>query len=219
MEFRRLVDLWRTTSNLHRFNSPASENDFQAVEAALDFQVPQALRDLYLYSNGMSLFQGDLRIYPLVSTDDNVGLERATAQCRKWFRIPSELVVFGDNGSDEHYGLWKTSPSAKSFACPIIELGELFHDPACMALVATDLLPFLYGETAFFALFSEFDNGLLDLIELPETLRVPKSQVNNDHFARIREWADPMLPDYNPEPYTKGLDSASIKSILLKNAA
>jgi hypothetical protein len=214
MEFGQLVRLWQATSNLHKFNPPASQDDLSKVETGLAFHLPQALRELYLFSNGMSLFEGCLRIYPLLSTGEKDGLESATSQCRKWFQIPAEIVVFGDNGSDEHYGFWKTKPANETFACPIIEIGELFHDPACMSFVATNLLTFLYGEMAVFSLLSEFDNEALYIIGLPEALRVPRSQVNNKHFASIRKWLDPMLPDHDPEPYTKGLNTAQIRKIL-----
>ena len=97
---------------------------------------------------------------------------------------------------------------------PVIEVGELYHDPACMAIVATDLLPFLYGETAFFALSSKTVNdNVLEAIHLPESLRVNKEQSPNAQFARIREWIDPMLPDSDPEPYTKGLDINQVKTL------
>ena len=213
MELKELIQLWQVTSSLHSFNPPVNQKDLQQAEAKLAFHLPPPLRELYLYSNGMSLFRGSLSIYPLLSTNGKDGLDSVTTQCREWFQIPPDVLVFGNNGSDEHYGFWTSRPPIVTFSCPIVEIGELYVDPACMAVVATDLLPFLFGETAFFSLVSELGGDVLDIIDLPEELRVDRSQVNNKHFAKIRKWADPMLPDPDPEPYTKGLNTNQIQKL------
>jgi hypothetical protein len=214
LELSKLFQFWQATSPHHRFSASANEEDMRRVEAAFGFRMAAPLRELYLFSNGLSLFRGDLKIYPLLSEANRHGMDTATTNCRGWFHIPSEVVVFGDNGSDEHYGFWTAQSSTDPFGCPIIEIGQLFIDPACMSLAATDLLPFLYGETVFSSLLSEIGDEALDILELPQELRVGRSVVDNKHFARIRRWADPGLPDPDPEPYTKGLDSLQIRSLL-----
>jgi len=211
MELKELFQAWQLTSSLHSFNPPASEQSLLSVESELGFRIPQPLRELYLFSNGMHLFHGDLNLYPL--QNGNNTLSNASRQCSEWFKIPPDLLIFGDNGSDEHYGIWATKVNNEIFGFPIIEIGELYHDPACMVIVSTDLLPFLYGVTAFFTLLSDNNGEALDIIGFPINLRVDKNEVNDEYFARIRKWIDPMSPDLNPEPYTKGLNTYQVKSL------
>jgi hypothetical protein len=213
-ELRELVQAWQLTPGLHTFNPPASAQDLSRLEGELGFRLPPALRELYLFSNGMDLFRGNLRVYPLFAADGDPALNNATAQCRGWFQIPPEVLVFGDNGADEHYGVWTAEARNPAFGHPVIEIGELFTDPACMAVVATDLWPFLIGSSAFHSLLSEAGDEALDILGLPRELRLSRKQINNEHFSRLRKWIDPGLPDPDPEPYTKGLDARQVKALI-----
>jgi len=216
MSLQELVRAWQITASFHSFNPPATERDLEKVELELGFHLPVPLRELYLFSNGMHLLRGNLNIYPLLPENGKRALSNASIQCRELFQIPPEVLVFGDNGSDEHYGIWNTEIKSEIFKHPILEIGELFVDPDCMTVVATDLSPFLYGTTAFYILSSAGSNEALDVIGLPQEIRTGKDVSSNEHFSYIRKWIDPLLPDPDPEPYTKGLDTAQIKKLFAK---
>lgn len=207
-----LIQCWQVQKKLHIFHPPATETELRLAEEAVAHQFPEALRKVYEFSDGLQLYDGNLKIYPLSS--DESGLAASSAQCHEWFKIPAEVVVFANNGSDEHYGIWCGESHNETFGNPVIEVAELFEDPDCMAIQSTDLVPFLRSLTAFFSLSYGANEEVLQILNLPSSLQVTARDVNDELYGKIRAWSDPALPDPNPEPYTRGIDAAQLKSEL-----
>lgn len=206
MNLQKLIRAWQHSATLHRFLPPASEEELQHAETILNYRLPESLRELYLFSNGAELLQGNLQILPLEAEETSMGLTTATPQLREWhWQIPSEVLVFGDDGSDSLFGIWLPEARHPKFEHPVLEIGTIFG-PQCMAVVGTGFLPFLYGWTTFYLMLLEADSMALDAIELPASLRVRSDELDDEVFARLRKWADPDLPNYHPDPYRQGHD-------------
>ncbi len=73
-----------------------------------------------------------------------------------------------------------------------------------MAIAATDFVSFLLGWTAYYFLLLEVESINLDAIGLPQHLR--HGRMDDEHFAQLRNWADPNLPDLYPNPYKRGYE-------------
>src|SRR5919204_2954219 len=95
-----LVDAWRLSADLHRLRSGASESELAVAEDDLGRPLPEPVRALYRLTDGASFLDGNLNVYPLQA--ETLGLVGASDWLRsvRW-TIAEELVVFGDNGSDD----------------------------------------------------------------------------------------------------------------------
>jgi hypothetical protein len=105
------------------------------------------------------------------------------------------LVVFGGDGSDGYYGLWLPEQSERQESAPVIELGEIFDDPAFMAVAGTGVVPFLAARTVYYLrLYEDLAEAAtgLDILGAPEELRI-RDEVDDELFAAIYRWADPEL--------------------------
>ena len=212
MKLQTLVQAWRSSEKSNLFPPGATDLELELAESKLGFQLPSTFRELYRLFNGANLLNGNLQIYPLEETDHSLGLSSGSEKLRSWdWPIPNEGLVFGDNGSDDHFGMWLPKIQGKIFNHPILRIGEIF-EPRCMAIEATGLVPFLLGWTAYYSLLYEAENPLLDVLGLPEILRFNPDEMD-DPFTRIRQWADPNLPDSSPDPYSHGHDIKSLISI------
>ena len=62
--------------------------------------IPEDLRVVCAEMAGQELLGGNLRIYPLEADDpDTLTVANASDRLRSWdWRVPDELVVFGNNG-------------------------------------------------------------------------------------------------------------------------
>lgn len=63
----RILAAWRLSPDLHRFASPADETTIAAAEGPLGRRLPDTLKVLYQFSDGMSSLGGNLFLEPLVS--------------------------------------------------------------------------------------------------------------------------------------------------------
>jgi len=212
MQFQRLIKAWRASESLHKINSRATDYDLELAEAALGFPLPDSLRELYQFSDGIYLLEGNLQIHPLQETNGVDGLSTASsANLRKWgWQVPIEVLAFGNNGGDEQPGIWLPEVQGSAFKHPILEIGEIF-EPQSMAILATDLESFLVGWTAYYSMLCEADSSALDMLGVPDTLRFKSDDLDGEVFARLRQWADPHLPDPYPDPYRKPYDAEGLR--------
>ena len=143
-----------------------------------------------------------------IRADDNkLTLMSLSSKLREWdWLVPEELLLFGDDGGDSQLGVWLPEQEACVDDCPVIELGET----DVMAIAGTNLYRFLKGRTAYYLLLREADARSLDALGLPTDLRT--DDLDDDHFARIRKWADPGIPDPWPDPYRRGVTADELRS-------
>jgi hypothetical protein len=215
MDINALIDSWKLTSDLNVFNPAASDEEIEEAERLLGIELPVSLKTIFGFSNGFELLEGNLQVVPLKS-DDGFHLAAFTPQLREWGTpVPQQVLAFGDNGSDSTFGVWLPDNSMSS--SPVIEIGAI-HTPNCMAIAGTSLFHFLLGWTAYYFMLLEVDSKALDIIQLPEELRFDAQELEEEHFAAIRKWADPQLPNFTPDPYVQKYDASDIKNILGSSA-
>ena len=210
MDLQNLIRVWQEMDDGYSFAPAATESEIEQTEAALGLEMPAVLRQLYLFSNGLSVVEGDLQVDPLQDRGKIIGLEtvRSLVQEGGGPPPPREILAFGGNGSDEQFGIWLPPVQRSGFDHPIILIGEFDFD--MLAIAGTSLIPFLYGWTAYYALMYEVDAQVLDALGVPAALRVSERYLDDEAFARIREHYDPGLPDYDPHPYQRGSNVAEL---------
>jgi hypothetical protein len=196
-----LVEAWRLSSELHELSAGASEAELAAAEAELGRSLPEAARALYRVTNGAALLRVNLRLYPLWA--DELGLVAASDWLRsvEW-TIPEELVVFGDNGSDDSFGLWLPRGRRDDDPAPVIQIAEVGDG---FAVAGTSLVPFLTGWSAYYLLLLEADRSALSALGVPQ--RLWDAEPDEKIFA----WADPDLPDPDPDPYGRPVDVEALR--------
>ena len=69
--------------------------------------IPPDLRDICAEIGGHELLGGNLRIYPFEADDpDTLTVANASERLRSQdWPVPDELVIFGDNGQGDSFGL------------------------------------------------------------------------------------------------------------------
>ena len=215
MDFNTLAKSWELTSELSNVPKGANRSEFIDIEASLNLSLPASLKSFYTITNGPSLLQSNLNIVPL-NSDDYSNLKQFTNQLKEWdFLIPNEVLAFADNGGDSTYAIWIEQNDLSD--SPIIEIGTCFDSP-CLSIVGTSLFNFLLGWTAYYFLLYEVNTEAIDLIKLPKELRFNASELDDEQFAAIRKWADPKLPEFNPDPYVQKLDAQAIRELLKGSA-
>jgi hypothetical protein len=212
MDLQNLMRVWQEMDDGYSFVPAATEAEIEQTEAALGLEIPAVLQQLHLFSNGLYVVEGNLTVYPLRDREGFIGLEtvRSLVEWGDAPPRPQEILVFGDNGSDEQFGIWLPTVHRAGFDDPIIVIGEFDFD--MLAIAGTSLVPFLYGWTAYYALMYEVDARILDALGLPAALRVPERYLDEEAFARIRQHYDPGLPDYDPDPYRERSTVAKLKA-------
>ncbi|MFP5286351.1 MAG: SMI1/KNR4 family protein, partial [Thermoanaerobaculia bacterium] len=138
----QILDSWERSASVHLVGDPAGEGEIAAVEQEVKRRLPEALWTIYRHADGASLFSGNLRIYPLRDPQGFGLVDAADVFRREGWQIPEELLVFGDDGAGTVYGLWLPEGTAPGAPVPVVAIAETF-EPACMAVVGTDLVPFL----------------------------------------------------------------------------
>jgi SMI1 / KNR4 family (SUKH-1) len=153
-------------------------------------RLPEDLREALRELGGQELVGGNLRIYPLAADDpETLTVAAASDLLRSWdWPVPDEMVVFGDNGQGDSFGVWVPRDGG---ARPIVvEIGEVFED-ACLAVVGDDFESFLRGWTDYYTQLDERD-------------------LDEDDFYEILGRANPRLPDPRPDPYKRGLTAEQV---------
>lgn len=208
-----ILESWALSSVPEEWGQGASDAELVEAERTLKVRLPPALRGIYQVSDGLSILGGNLNFHPLEPTEERLGLTNASDQLREWnWPIPQELLVFGDNGADELFGLWLLGAADQRISSPVVEVGEIFEAKA-FAVVGTDLCRFLRAWTAFYTLRDVQEETVepeaLDVLGVPNELR---EGADDGHlFRRFFAWADPDLPDVNPDPYKRGVTAVDLR--------
>lgn len=197
-EFDPIVDAWARSSEFHELNAPATEDDLAAVEELLGRAFPPAFRALFEVSDGASYLQGNLMVERLLGGSNFESVATTSDDVREaGAPLPDEVVVFGGDGSEAGFGIWLPRGRIGA-AVPVVEIGE---GGGGLALVGTDLPPFLRGWTAYYLVLIEADPTALEALSLPHDLRIPAEEADDALFAALRKWADPSLPNHDADPY------------------
>jgi hypothetical protein len=179
----------------------------------IDRPIPDDLREICEEAGGQELLAGNLNVYPLESDDpDELTVANASDRLRSWdWPAPDQLVVFGDNGQGDHFGVW--APREGGARPIVVQIGEVFED-ACMAVVGDDLGSFLVGWGSYYALLLGDAETLREIApELPEELSSLDEDGSDDELYALLAWASPGLPDPRPDPYERGLTAAQVDGI------
>jgi len=196
----------------HEFPAGATESQLKDAEAKLGRSLPPAFRALYRFSDGMSLVDGNLNIRPLDTGDDMCLVAHSDFLRGCDWPIPDELVVFGDNGSDDLFGVWLPRDGAPEAPHPIICVGSIF-EAGSFAVYGTDLPRFLRAWCGFYLLaFAEEPCPALDALGLPMNIREGERD-SDEAFAACFAWADPGLPHIPPDPYEQRLSADDIRKM------
>lgn len=206
-DLAHVLEAWRLAPG-HYFGPPVAAGALESAERHLGRPLPTSLVDLYSAGDGMSVLGGDLSINPL---SGDMAVPGFSEQLREWgWPIPPQVVAIGTNGGGNIFGLWYPDGADPTSLTPVVEIGQVF-EPGCMALVGTDLHRFLLARTAYYVLLDDAPTAALDAIELPVGLRVVD---HPDGLAPYFRWADPDLPNHDPNPYVDRLDANDIARLL-----
>ena len=205
-----VIRAWRLSADLHALRPGANEAALRAAEQSLGRVLPADLAALYRFSNCGDLMGGNLSILPLASTGDELGLVDAADDYRaNHWPVPQEVLIFGGNGQGEPFGLWFPEDADATDDHPVIQIGELFES-ACMAVYGTSLVRFLTAWSAYYLLLEEAPGAALDALGIPKRLRTDEYA---EDYAAIAAWADPDLPDPDPDPYETAYDVEGLRRL------
>lgn len=207
----RVLTAWRLTPASFELRAPpAGDGAIAGAERALGRPLPRALKALYGFGNGISALGGNLGIVPLFDEDAD-GLVDFGTSLRSWsWPIPDQVLAFGGNGADEQFGVWYPPESPPDGPIPVVMIGAVF-EPACLALAGTDFERFLQAWSGYYLVLLEAPSEALDALGLPDALRRIPAEGGMAPYFR---WADPSLPDPNPDPYSRGMDAEGIASVI-----
>jgi hypothetical protein len=208
-----ILESWAISTMPDGWKPGASDSEISRAERTVGRGFPAPFRGLYEVSDGISILGGNLKFHSLWPKGDRLGLTNASSELREWeWPIPAELLVFGDNGADEVFGLWLPIGKDASSPRPVIEVGEIF-EPKSFAVVGTSMCRFLRAWTAYYTLLvvkqEDRRTRALDALGVPNDLRLGiKDELL---FRRLFVWADPDLADPNPDPYKRGLSAQDLR--------
>lgn len=205
----RVIAAWQEAGALHEPPRPAMPDQIGAAETALGRPLPDALRRLYEFGNGMGLMGGNLNFDSLAKGASSV-VDNGR-QLREWgWPIPRDLLMFGDNGAGDLFGVWYPPESRANWRTPVVMVGQIF-EPASFALAGTDLAPFLRAWSGYYLQLHGAPAPALDLLGLPTHLRGIDDSYGLTPYFR---WADPDLPDPDPDPYERGMDENQLDDLI-----
>ena len=211
-ELATIVAAWRLAPDPWPLAPAASEAEIAAAERALGRPLPYDLRALYALCNGPNPLGGNLAVHPL-SAVEGEGLVGMSDRLREWgWPIPDELLVFGGNGGEEQFGLWYPAGADPAASAPVVMVGAVF-EPACMALAGTSLTRFLRAWSGYYLVLEDAPAAALDMLGLPAHLRTMDDEAG---IAPYFSWADPDLPEPDPDPYAPGLDPDQIALLIAR---
>ena len=210
----KVLAAWDASADLHSTNPGASSDGLERAQGEIGRPLPAAAVDLYRALDGGSLLHGNLNLLPLLPEGVTLALTTSSDVLRSWdWPIPDELLIFGDNGAGDVFGIWL--PTARDAQPVIVQVGEIFEERS-FAIVGDDLSSFLLAHSAFYLLsFAEDEDvdAALAAIGLPEHLRELDLEDGDEAYFELLLWANPELPDPRPDPYTRGLTADEIGSL------
>ncbi len=203
-----IIEAWSRSTEFHQLNQPADDDELNRVESLLGRSFPAAFRAVYEISDGGSYLQGNLMLSRLRGT----GSFDSVATLSQDFRdagspIPSELVIFGSDGSEDSLALWMPKNPIRAGEMPVIDVGEGGEG---LALVGTDLVSFLKGWSAFYLMLIAASGSALDALGVPPELR---GAADDERLYALREWADPHLSDARADPYVRPTNVKDLRRI------
>jgi hypothetical protein len=209
----KVIAAWNASAELHSPNPGASSDGLQRAQADIGRPLPEDAVDLYRELDGGSLLHGNLNLLPLLPEGVTLAVTTSSDLLRSWdWPIPDELLIFGDNGAGDQFGIWL--PTARDGQPLIVQVGETYGDDGNLAIVGDDLPSFLLGWTAYYLMLLS-DQGetgpALSELGLPE--RLQELGDTDDDFFELLAWASPGLPDPRPDPYERGLTAAEVGSL------
>jgi SMI1/KNR4 family protein SUKH-1 len=196
----RLIASWRASADLHEFRQGATESEIEDFEILAGWKLPSEWRELYLFADGVSLFQQSVNFYPLRRLLD----ESESLRDSDW-PVPEELCVAGGNGEGDKFGLWL--PAATADTGPVVCIGPNFVDYGLdgLTIEGSSLSAFLLGKTAFNLLGdADTPRAALAALDIPPQVRskFPDDlgswanwwDVDGQAWRAVSEWADPKCP-------------------------
>jgi hypothetical protein len=205
----QVLDSWELSASVHQVGDPAGEGEITAVEREVGRRLPEALWTIYRHADGVSLFSGNLRLYPLRDPQGFGLADAADVLRREGWQIPEELLLFGDDGAGTVYGLWLPRDAPPGAPVPVVAVAETF-EPGCLAVVGTDLTAFLAGISAYYIQLIDAPTSALDALGVPADLR----DAQEPNAAALRRWADPTLGNPESDPYAHGMDAEDLRKLL-----
>ena len=221
-KMQRVIEAWKLSGEPMGLAPSVSAAEIREAEEQLGWSIPGSLRTLYELGNGFFGSFGVINLWALQSSSNKeVSLVFGTAWHRSvGWPLPEELVLFGDEGADNMYGIWMPGSSEEPI---VVECGACFEDP-CMAVAGDDIPSFLLGHSADYFLTTASDfyetEPMLDVLGVPAELRsferepmgsitAPDGRelgvvyIDPEVSLRLIRWANPGLPDPEPDPYDR----------------
>ena len=194
-----LVRCLQLSTKHHHWSPGATVAELRYAEQQLGRRIPPVLHALHEMSNGAGLVGGNLNFYPLMDHKKGFSLTRMMDMLRSWeWKLPDEVVMFADNGGESLFGYWLPRKGDPDAPCLVLE----FDMGSCdMAIAGTNLLSFINGWVANYLLVEDAPLAALDALGLPRELH--PTDFSEEEFARITRWADPDIPDSNPDPHAR----------------
>ncbi len=211
---RRILDAWAATADWHAPNPAAAPDDVTAAEHVIGRRLPQAFRELYLVHDGGGWLGHNLNLLPL--DDGNEESEGSVTGAAAAFRrfgwpVPDEVVVIGDDGASDIFGLWLPKVEERPL---VVTIGAIF-EPGCMGIAGQDLNAFLRARTAYYLLLPDDTMSAgLDALDVPVELRAPDP--DDTTWTQINEWASPTVPPSSMDAYDARLTPADLHRIASK---
>lgn len=209
----RVLKAWELSHACHEAEPGVPADAFERAERTLKRSLPPVVAELYEAVGSGAFVGGNFTLHPLFpSEDDDESLALTTASdlLRSWgWPVPEEMVIFGDDGTGNSFGLWVP---AQADAQPlVVQIGEIFED-GCLAVVGDDLASFLLGWTAYYLPLvcgADTDDAAAAL-GVPDELRARAENGSRDALSAALLWSSPALPDPCPDPYERGLTRAAV---------
>jgi hypothetical protein len=209
----KVLAAWDASAELHSPNPGASSDGLDRAQAEIGRPLPGAAVDLYRELDGGSLLHGNLNLLPLLPEGVTLAVTTSADLLRTWeWAIPDELLIFGDDGAGDQFGIWL--PTSRDASPLIVQVGEIYGDDRNLAIVGDDLPSFLLARTAYYLLLLRDDeptDAALDELALPDHLR--ELGDGDDGLFELLAWANPGLPDPRPDPYERGLTAAEVGTL------
>lgn len=208
---RRILDAWTATEDMHRPDPAATPDSLTAAEHAIGRRLPQAFRELYLVHDGGGWLGHNLNLLQL--DDGNEAGEGSVTRAAAAYRgfgwpVPDEVVVIGNDGAGDIFGLWLPEEDERPL---VVTIGAIF-EPGCMGIAGQDLNAFLRARTAYYLLPpDEATTAGLDALDVPAELR--HLDPDDTTWAQINEWASPTAPHSLMDAYEARLTAADLHRI------
>jgi len=207
----RVLAAWELFPGSTPWPPPATPEQFAEVDRAIGRPLPRSLRRIYERADGLRILEGNLQFESTAGRAyQGLGGMSEELRARGWL-IPDQVLMFGGNGSDEVFGLWCPDQDSTDVDPPAVMVGMTLK-PACLALVGSRFSRFLMGWTAYYMVLLNAPGEAFEVLGLRGELQESDLESISPYFA----WADPDLPDPDPDPYVRGHDAAGIAQLVTR---